>query len=155
MYQRILLAYDGSREGRAALREGAVMAKRLGAQIFLLSVVSESAGVQIGEAAYAGGVVQASETYKDLFNEAMEGLRSRGMDPQGRLVIGEPTHAIADYAREVKADLVVVGHRKQSMIERWWSGATGAYLMDHVACSVLIARQPISDAQFAAAFDNA
>ena len=38
MYKRILLAYDGSREGLVALREGALLAKRQGARVFLLSV---------------------------------------------------------------------------------------------------------------------
>ena len=39
MYQRILLAYDGSLEGRTALREGALMARQCGAEVFLLSVL--------------------------------------------------------------------------------------------------------------------
>jgi len=40
MYHRILLAYDGSREGRTALREGALLARRYGAAVYLLSVVA-------------------------------------------------------------------------------------------------------------------
>ncbi|MDB5454173.1 MAG: UspA domain protein [Caulobacteraceae bacterium] len=154
MYRRILLAYDGSREGRAALREGALLAHRLDAAVFLLSVVAESPGVRLGEAAYAGGVAHASNTYKDLFEEAMTKLRAKGMRPEGRIVIGEPTQAIAAYAREVEADLVVVGHRRQSMLERWWSGSTGAYLTDQLDCSVLIARQSVTDARFAAEFEG-
>ena len=34
MYKRILLAYDGSLEGRTALREGALLARQCGAQVF-------------------------------------------------------------------------------------------------------------------------
>jgi hypothetical protein len=41
MYKRILLAYDGSVEGRTALREGALLARQCGAEVFLLSVVAE------------------------------------------------------------------------------------------------------------------
>jgi len=40
---------------------------------------------------------------------------------------------------------VVVGHRRQTLLERWWSGASGAYLVDNVGCSVLVARNVISD----------
>ena len=36
MYKRILLAYDGSVEGRTALREGALLARQCGAEVFLL-----------------------------------------------------------------------------------------------------------------------
>jgi hypothetical protein len=46
---------------------------------------------------------------------------------------------------------VVVGHRKRSLLERWWSGTTGAYLVDHLGCSLLVARRPISDEDFFAA----
>ena len=48
MYQRILLAYDGSIEGRTALREGALLARRFNAQVFVLSVIREAGGHQAG-----------------------------------------------------------------------------------------------------------
>ena len=42
MYKRILLAYDGSLQGRTALREGALLARQCGAEVFLLSVLVDS-----------------------------------------------------------------------------------------------------------------
>ena len=41
VYKRILLAYDGSVEGRTALREGALLARQCGAEVFLLSVLAD------------------------------------------------------------------------------------------------------------------
>ena len=61
---------------------------------------------------------------------------------------GDPAQQIGDFAREVKADLVVVGHRKRSFLERWWTG--GGYIVDGVDCSLLVARTEISDAAFEA-----
>jgi nucleotide-binding universal stress UspA family protein len=151
VYKRIILAYDGSREGRTALREGALMARRFTCKVFLLSVVAETPGVRIGEAAYAGAVSTAYEAYKALFDEAMTRLRELGFDPEGRMVTGEPAEEIAAYAAEVGADLVVVGHRKKGLLERWWSGQTGAYLSDHLRCSLLIARNAVSEEDFYAA----
>lgn len=148
MYQRVLLAYDGSREGRTALREGALAARRFGAKVFLLSVAAESPGVRIGEAAYAGAIARAQDTYASLFDEAMERLTALGFQPEGKVVSGEPAVEIANYAREVRAELVVVGHRRKGLLERWWSGQTGAYLSDHLQCSLLIARGSISDEEF-------
>src|SRR4051812_24083538 len=106
MYRRIMLAYDGSREGRSALREGALLARKLGSQVFLLSVVAENAGMRIGDAAYPDGVGQTRQTYKDLFDEGIGWMREKGMDPEGRIVEGEPAPTIAAYAKEVGADLV-------------------------------------------------
>lgn len=155
MYDRVLLAYDGSREARTALREGALLARKFACKVFLLCVVSEGAGVQIGEAAMPGGVALTRETYQALFDDALEKLTQLGFKPEGRMVYGEPALEIAAYAREVGADLVVVGHRKKNLFERWWSGQTSAYLSDHVGCSVLIARRAVSDEEFMAAISGA
>ena len=42
MYKKVLLAYDGSVEGRRALREGAKLAQLCQAEVFLLAVVEVS-----------------------------------------------------------------------------------------------------------------
>ena len=145
MYERVLLAYDGTWEGAVALREGAILAKRLGAKVFILSVVPESGGVRIAEGVHSGAVSQQMERYKELLERGVNRLAQLGLKPVGRLVVGDPAKAIGAFAREVKADLVVVGHQRRSMLERWWSGASGAYLSDYVDCTLLIARNMVSD----------
>ena len=55
---------------------------------------------------------------------------------------------IGEYALEVGADLVVVGHRRRNLLERWWSGDAGGYISDHIGCSLLIARNAVSDKAF-------
>ena len=121
-------------------------------QIYLLSVVAENAGMRMGDAAWPDGVGQTRQTYKDLFDEGIAWLREKGMKPEGRIVEGEPAPTIAAYAKEVQAELVVVGHRRQSMLQRWWSGGAGAYLVDHLGCSLLIGRHQVSDEQVLEAF---
>ena len=54
MYKRILLAYDGSIEGRTALREGALLARQCGAKVYLLSVLAETAPFLLADVAHAG-----------------------------------------------------------------------------------------------------
>jgi len=149
VYQRILLAYDGSIEGRTALREGALLARRYGAQVFVLSVIREAAGTKLGEGVGGGGVAQQRDEYERVLQEGMARLAALGFQAWGKLAIGEPAREIAAYAEQVKADLVVVGHRRQSAIGRWWSGASGAYLSDHIRCSLLVCRNVIDDQHFA------
>ena len=149
MYQRVLLAYDGSIEGRTALREGALLARRYGAQVFVLSVIREAAGTKLGEGVGGGGIAQQQVDYERVLQEGMERLAALGFQASGKLVIGEPAREIAAYAEQVKADLVVVGHRRQSALGRWWSGPSGAYLSDHVRCSLLVCQNVIDEAQFA------
>jgi nucleotide-binding universal stress UspA family protein len=146
MYKKVLLAYDGSLEGAIALREGAIMARRVGAEVFLLSVVPHLGGIQVAEGVHGGVIAHELERYREVLERGVRKLRQLGFTPQSKLAVGEPARVIGAVVREVGADLVVVGHQKRNIIERWWSGAAGAYISDHIACSLLIARNAVSDA---------
>ena len=154
MYQRILLAYDGSVEGRAALREGALLALCCKAQVFLLSVAG-GAGVQLAESAYAGAAGQQRAQLQAIFDAGVERLKGLGFSPTARFVTGDPAEEITAFAKEIAADLVVVGHRRKSLLERWWSGSSGAFLSDQIDCSLLVSRNTISDEAFNAAVERA
>jgi nucleotide-binding universal stress UspA family protein len=149
MYKRILLAYDGTREGIIALREGALLAKQFGAQVFLLSVLPEGQSL-VTDAPYGDVVRQQMSSYKELLAKGRDALNRLGLNPVAKLVVGEPALQIGAYAAEVGADLVVLGHRKQNLLQRWWSGSTGSYVSDHVTCSVLIGRNLVSDEHYSA-----
>ncbi|HTV79967.1 MAG TPA: universal stress protein [Steroidobacteraceae bacterium] len=152
MYKRILLAYDGTLAGRVALREGALLAKQCHAQVFLLSVVAESPGARLAEGAGGVGVSHLDHSYRDILDDGIARLQRLGFDPQAHLAVGEPAREIGAYAERIAADLVVVGHSRQNALTRWWSGPSGAHLIDFIRCSMLISRNPISDEEFAAAF---
>jgi nucleotide-binding universal stress UspA family protein len=71
-----------------------------------------------------------------------------GFSPTARLGMGEAGREIAAVAREIDANLVVVGHRPDGPLARWFS-SVGTYLVKHVRCSVLIAQTDIGDEEFA------
>jgi nucleotide-binding universal stress UspA family protein len=151
VYKRILLAYDGSVEGRTALREGALLARQCGAQVFLLSVLADTGTLPLADMAHAGASVHVEDAFMDVLNEGIARLRALGFDPVAKVVRGEPAKEIGTFAKEIEADLVVVGHRPQSTFQRWWSGPRGAYLMDYTDCSLLVARNEISEEAIEAA----
>lgn len=149
MYKRVLLAFDGSVEGRKALREGALLARCCDAEIHLLCVVPETAGLHAAESVNPGACVHQRETYQSVLDFGVERLRDMGCEAKASLRVGDPTEIISQYATEMAADLIVVGHRKQSFLARWWSGS-GTYLVDNTSCSLLIGRKEISDEAFEA-----
>ncbi len=151
MYQRILLAYDGTAEGALALREGALLAKQCCSQIVLLAVVPETSGTRLAEGVYGGAVAQQIEAYKDLLGRAVTWLEARGFNPLAQLVVGEPAPVIGAVAKEFQADLVVISHHQQGFLSRWWSGSTDSYLTDHLDCTLLISRTPFTEEAFDAA----
>src|SRR5512143_865768 len=145
MYKTILLAYDGSREGLLALREGALLAKTCDAKVVLLSVIPHATGAVEWAAGVGGDLADETQDYRNLLNDAVVWAKQRGFAPIPKLVVGNPAQSIGKVANEVAADLVVVGHRRKGFLERWWSDSTDTYLSDHVACSILMACNPISD----------
>jgi nucleotide-binding universal stress UspA family protein len=155
MYSRILLAYDGSLEGRAALREGALMALKFQAQVFLLSVITPSAGIEVAESTYPGPVGRRHEHFQTVLDDGVARLKGLGLTVDAELVSGDPARYIGACARRIGADLVVVGHRRKTLLERWWSGPSGAYLSDLLSCSLLISRNAMREEAFQTALEQA
>jgi nucleotide-binding universal stress UspA family protein len=146
MYTKVLLAYDGSIEGRRALREGAKLAQLCRAEVFLLAVV-EISSIMTPEAGLAIPIEQQADDYKAILNEGSERLRALGFSPTSRLEVGDAGQKIAEVAEQIGAHLVVVGHRPQGPLARWF-GSVGSYLVKRLRCSVLVAQTEISDDEF-------
>jgi nucleotide-binding universal stress UspA family protein len=144
MYKRILLAYDGSDEGHKALFECGDLAVLLNAKVDLLAVIPSYAGIMVAE----GMIIednydQERQRYKAVLEEGLSSLRSRGYTVDGQVAHGEPVDEICARAKELKVDLICVGHRHaNTWAQRWWRGSLGKNLIDHAPCSVLIAMAP-------------
>jgi nucleotide-binding universal stress UspA family protein len=95
--------------------------------------------------------VRLENDFVEVFSEGVARLKQLGFDPIAKMVRGEPAQEIGNFAREVGADLIIVGHRRQSAFDRWWSGPKGAYLTDYTDCSLLVARNVIGDEDMKAA----
>ena len=147
MYSKVLLAYDGSIEGRRALREGAKLAQLCRAEVFLLAVV-ELAPIISPDAGLAIPIDEQTANCKAVLAEGVERLKALGFSPTSRLETGDAGQRIAEFAEEIGAHLVVVGHRPQGRLARWWFGSVGSYLVKRLRCSVLVGQTEISDDEF-------
>jgi nucleotide-binding universal stress UspA family protein len=152
MFRRILLATDTSREGLIALREGALLASTCTAAVHLLVIDVETPGLRLANGIHP---IAPDDTGKNLLALGLSRLSRLGVTATGETAAGEPALLIGKVAKRFGADLIVVGHRRQSRLDRWWSGSSGAYLVDNVSCSVLIARSLISDQEFEARLEAA
>jgi nucleotide-binding universal stress UspA family protein len=148
LYKKVLLAYDGSIEGRRALREGARIAQLCGAEVFLLAVVEVSAGSGTLEGGFVIPITEQIEIYKKVLGEGVDRLKVMGFSPVARLGMGEAGREIAGVAEEIGANLVVIGHRPDGPLARWWFSSVGTYLVKNLRCSVLVAQTEIGDAEF-------
>jgi hypothetical protein len=82
MYRTILLAYDGSRQGREALDQGARLARLCQARVCLLAVVAHKPGVALAEAAAYSDVPQRE--YQEVRGVLMAGAENASLRGQPR-----------------------------------------------------------------------
>ena len=140
-YRKILLAYDGSQEGKRALLEAADLAGFLQAETHLLAVATMPPSLFLTEGFVPEELLEEEKKRSQaVLDEGIRNLRERGFTAHGHLAVGEPVEEICRLAKSVGVDLIVVGHnQKTSFAARWWKGSVGAVLVDYAPCSVLIA----------------
>lgn len=141
MYSVILLCYDGSKEGRLALREGAGLAKALGAAVRLLAVVETSSGSLFGQVADAHALDLQRDDISQILDEGRQKLVDYGLAVETQLEFGDPVATITQVAEDCGADLVVVGHHQQGAFTRWLTRSVAVGLADLLPCSLLLAQQ--------------
>jgi nucleotide-binding universal stress UspA family protein len=141
-FNRILLCYDGTREGQHALADGARLAQELAAQVHVLSVVNNSAWMQGADMTSAIPTDMISESIKSVLDEGLRKLAAKGIHATGHFAIGDPLDQIPYFAKELNVDLIVVGHHRAGRLARWWGGRTDGLLLDRVSCSVLVTMGP-------------
>ncbi len=148
MLATVLLCYDGTRESRRALRQGAEVAAACGASVHLLAVVRPDAGALIGEAMLGEPpLLEQKRHIEEILAEGVAQLTERGVSAEGHVAVGEPIDEIARLARALKADLVVLGHRTRSPFARWWHSSVGQTLLDLSPCSLMVCVTPPDESQ--------
>ena len=138
MYRRILLAFDGSPDGREALAQAETLASVCGATVHLLTILDPSESMLIVEAM---SLIPDNQRFviEAVLDEGANRLRRAGCTATSELKYGKPTEQIILSAREINADLIVVGHRDQGTLARWLNGSVGESILHEPPCSVLVA----------------
>ena len=140
-YRKILLAYNGSAEGKRALVECAELANFLHAETHLLAVASMPPSLFLTEGFVPEELLEEEKKRtQTVLDEGIANLKQQGFAAAGHLAVGEPVEEICRKAKELGVDLVVIGHNQNtSFAARWWKGSVGASLLDYAPCSILIA----------------
>ena len=138
MYQNILLAFDGSPDGREALVQAENLALACGATVHLLAIIDPSESMVIVEAM---SFIPDNQRFviQAVLDEGVKRVRRAGCAATSELRYGKPTEQIILSAKEIHADLIVVGHRDQGTLARWLNGSVGESILHQPPCSVLVA----------------
>ncbi|MDR7483215.1 MAG: universal stress protein [Armatimonadota bacterium] len=135
--RQILIPHDGSEQARRAVQVGVDLAVRYGASVTLLTAIHGPAFP-----ATVGEVEETRQEQRQVVErfqrEAVEYARLHGIDPRVEIVAGHPAEAIVDYARARGVDLIVMGHRGMSNLQRFFVGSVADRVVDHAPCMVLV-----------------
>lgn len=140
MSERVLVALDGSPAQTQVLAEALRYADRLGAQLVLFRAV----GIPVEMPVSVMGL-DPNAIAKVLTDAARSDLEQQAKSaPPGvvagvRVELGTPWRSILDAAREVEADLVIIGSHGYGGLDRLL-GTTAAKVVNHADRSVLVVR---------------
>ena len=139
MFRKVLLCYDGTAQGRSALREGADVVICMKSEAYLLAISTSLVTSAIPEGVTPELVECEDGRAMTLLDEGVQWLKDRGVAATGSLEYGNAVDCIAEVAARIGADLIIVGHRQRSRLARWWSQSDEETLLDRVSCSILVA----------------
>ena len=151
--ERVVLAEDGSAGARTAT---AVLAWPIFASSRVRVVTVSEAPARLEDdigAAGPGRVDPALDDRRRMVKAALAAVEARAQSTADRLTAaglateidvrhGDPAHEIIRAATDWEADLIVMGTRGRTGLERLLLGSVARKVLQHAPCSVLIERAP-------------
>ncbi|WP_290816343.1 universal stress protein [Halovivax sp.] len=129
MFDRILVPTDGSEHAEAAAADAIELAADQGATLHVISIADPG---PLGDVRLPGDAARPGEALRERAAEFVDAVIERaeaaGVDATGTVREGSPPSTILEYAREIDADLIVMGTRGQGGLHRMAVGSVA----DHV-----------------------
>ena len=127
--KKIVVGYDGSNTGKAALAVAKEQSKAFGANVF---VIESQVG---GSATDAQDIKEGEENLE--FAESY--LKEQNIPCETHLLVRgvEPGEDIVQFAKDNDADLIIVGVRRRSKVGKLMFGSTAQFVILEAPCPVL------------------
>lgn len=143
--QHVLVATDLSEASRPALESAAFFGREHGAKLQLLHVFDPSPYVPTTMMAGASALLsQAAKEMRESFERALEERREElfpGMDVEiVTLRRDDPGAGIAEQAKAIGADLIIVGSHGRTGLKRVLLGSVAERVVRLAPCPVLVVR---------------
>jgi nucleotide-binding universal stress UspA family protein len=140
MYERILVAYDGSAGARVALKQGIALAKALGAELACVLVEEPLPHYAASLSEVKGAKETIDEHFRVLAKEARDTAALAGVDLDAIVRQGHEVETIVNTAKEGGFQLLVVGYHGHSAIFGRILGSTAQSIVRLAPCPVLLAK---------------
>ena len=138
----ILVGVDGSDTSRKAAQVAAELAASSGATLHIMTAIDDKARDNLGEDRYVGDVRLAStpgDQAEAIARDVAASLSGIVPNIQTSPARGKPADAIVTVAKDIRADLIVVGNRRVQGIGRIL-GSVATDIAHHAPCDVYIVK---------------
>jgi nucleotide-binding universal stress UspA family protein len=149
---RILVAIDGSSAGNEALNLAGELLAGRDATITILHVIPRHrVRTKCGALTVEYLDLDAERaTAAQLLEGAEQRLRCAGLGPriETKLDVGDPSSSILAAVEASQSDLLLLGYRGLSRVQRFLVGAVSTRVVTHATCSVIVAhpkRETVGD----------
>lgn len=139
MIDRILVAVDGSSQAQKAFDFAISLAKKYNSILTIISVINLPDYIQRTRKIMALER-DLMKQFTSIQEELMEIGRTNGVEVKSVIEFGHPADKIVEFASKGNFDLVVVGSKGRSKIERFHLGATSDKISHHSTVPVLIVK---------------
>lgn len=146
-FERILVPVDGSPGARAATRTAAELARAFGGEIVLLHVSNEPTLIGSMGAMEVPGELLAvyDEMSARILDESARIVEAHGLGGETISVAGDAAATILEVATAKDVDVIVLGHRGLSRVERFLLGSVSQKVVHHADCGVLLVPEGDAD----------
>jgi nucleotide-binding universal stress UspA family protein len=148
LVKRILVPFDISNYSLDASNEAIELAKLFGSSITFIHVVEPEPYIdKVYDLPQAEREVKDEITAKvnGWFSQVAEKCNSKNVLCTMEILFdrGSTIETIADYAKNIDADLIVIGHSSVHGFGRWLKGDVAKGVIDHASppCSVLVVKR--------------
>jgi nucleotide-binding universal stress UspA family protein len=136
----IVVGYDQTPGSQRALERAATLAKALGSKLVVTSVTPLM--VSIGRSGGPTDPTDPPERHAEELAAAREYLEGQGIEAEYQGAVGDPADAIVQLAEACGAEMIVVGTREPSLIQRLTGQSVSESVTHHAHCDVLIVHAP-------------
>jgi nucleotide-binding universal stress UspA family protein len=139
LFERIVLATDGSNNSTSAVTEALRIGKASDSQVFVVSVIDSRALSSVSpEIQVAGSIDRMQAEAERIVNEVK--MSGEGQNVRTSILYGDPVNEIIKFSQSMNADLIVVGTRGKSGIERLFLGSVAEGVVREAPCPVLVVK---------------
>jgi len=139
--KKLLVAFDGSPYAMKAFDfalELSNLCQEPSHEIYVLSVVQVPEPVDLVE--MDAIIDTATEHYEDYFKELRQKGSAANVPVTTEITVGHPADQIVHYAVEIGCDMVILGHRGKSRMEKWLLGSVSKRVTSYAPCTVTIVK---------------